>query len=65
MADINDLENELNNAIGEFDFTMNHKNNEYSDLGYNEDAIIMMDELGRQTSELARKFKDAIIKYLG
>ena len=54
----------LNNAIKEFNGIINQKNTEYSELNYCEDAIIMMDELGRQTSELANKFKDAIIKYL-
>ena len=59
-----DLAAELDNAIQEFNGIMNQKNTEYSQLNYCEDAIIMMDELGRQTSELANKFRDAIIKYL-
>lgn len=59
-----DLVAELDNAIQEFNGIMNQKNTEYSQLNYCEDAIIMMDELSRQTSELANKFKDAIIKYL-
>lgn len=62
--DKNELEIVLNNAIDEFNDVMNRKNTEYSQAGYNEDAIIMMDELGRQISELANKFRDALIKYL-
>lgn len=64
MKNISELEFTLNNAIDEFDLVMNSKNVEYTNLNYNEDAIIMIDELARQTSELANKFKDAIINYL-
>lgn len=65
MPDTQLLKQDLDNAIDEFNSLMNLKNIEYSNLGYNEDAIIMMDELAKQTSELANKFKEAVINYLG
>jgi len=64
MSNTANLKSELDKAIDEFNFSMNLKNTDYSKLGYNEDAIIMMDELAKQTSELACNFRDSIIKYL-
>ena len=64
MKDMDTLNLLLDNAIDAFNTSMNLKNTEYTNLGYNEDAVIMMDELAKQTSELANKFKDAIIEYL-
>ena len=64
MKDMDTLNLLLDNAIDEFNTSMNLKNTEYTNLGYNEDAVIMMDELAKQTLELANKFKDAILEYL-
>lgn len=58
------LESSLDKALDQFSETMNTKNNEYSGNGYNEDAIIMIDELARQTHELATSFRDAILEAL-
>lgn len=63
MSNVVDLESELNTAIDEFNFSINQKVNDFTKSGYNEDAIIMMDELAKHTSELASKFKDIIIKH--
>lgn len=58
------LESSLNEALSSFSETMNSKNVEYANNGYNEDAIIMMDALAKQTHELAASFRDAILEAL-
>ena len=63
MSNVLDLESELNTAIDEFNFSINQKVSDFTKSEYNEDAIIMMDELAKHTSELASKFKDIIIKH--
>lgn len=58
------LENAMNDALDRFSEEMNSKNAEYSENRYNEDAIIMMDALAKQTHELAASFRDAILEAL-
>jgi hypothetical protein len=55
---------ELDEALSLFSETMNKQNSEYSRSGYNEDAIIMFDELAKHTYYLASSFRDAILKAL-
>lgn len=59
-----ELINNLDSAISDFNEILNNKALYYSKLGYNGDAILMFDELGKQTSELAHRFRDCIYKYL-
>ena len=54
----------LNEAMDFFSQTMNEKAKDYSRNGYNEDAVLMMDELARQTFYLASSFRDAILEAL-
>ena len=58
------LECSLNEAMDFFSQTMNEKVKDYSRDGYNEDAVIMIDELAKQTHELAASFRDAILEAL-
>lgn len=58
------LEQSMNEALDLFSSTMNTNAKDYTKNGYNEDAVLMMDELARQTFYLASSFRDAILEAL-
>ena len=58
------LEQSMNEALDLFSSTMNTHAKDYTKNGYNEDAVLMMDELARQTFYLASSFRDAILEAL-